>query len=48
MSNKLFLYVSASVEIQMEIDHSGLRVIMPQSSLYLCCRLAPIEQIDCS
>ena len=48
MSNKLFLYVSTSVEIQMEIDHCGLRIIMAKSFLYLGYRLALIEQIDCS
>ena len=45
MLDKASLYVSSAVEIQMEINHSGLDVLMSQPIFNLGDIFAPVEQV---
>ena len=46
MFDKLFLYLSAAVEIQMEVDGCGLDVFMAQVVSDICERVATQEHVD--
>ena len=43
--DKIALDVSSSVEIELEIGHGGLDVVMAQAVFDVCDGLAPVEQI---
>ena len=45
MSDELSLYVSTSIEIEMEVDACGLKIVVSQAILDICEWFTSIEQI---